>query len=227
MPVLPWRLVRDAAWPGMPSRAPVTGSSTMRPADLRLLRLGGGGEQGALLRVEHAGFLELAVALERLDGGDGLVVELAVDQAVVVAGPGQIELDGDALGERQRGIAAVRRRGRVLRGGGRGVRRCCAGDWRRRLCGLPAPCRGGGCAALSVAAAAAAALPACAAGLAAAPAAARHRILGGGRTTPADEHGNIGRGSAWDSCAKLADRLRAPTATSAIAAQCSFSDSDR
>src|SRR5262249_43475007 len=79
-------------------------------------------EQGALLRIEHAGFLELAIALERLDGGRGLVVSLAVDQAVVVAGPGEVELNGKAVGLRERGIAAGRRgrRGRAFAGGGRG-----------------------------------------------------------------------------------------------------------
>ncbi len=82
------------------------------PADLRLLRLGRGGQQGALLRVEHAGFLELAIALERLDGGGRLVVGFAVDQAVVVAGPGEVELDGDAIGERLGGIARWSRRRR-------------------------------------------------------------------------------------------------------------------
>src|SRR5262249_30055768 len=68
------------------------------PADLSLLGLGRGGEQGQLLRIEHAGFLELAIVLEGLDGGYGPVAALAIDQAVVVAGPGEIELDGNEVG---------------------------------------------------------------------------------------------------------------------------------
>ena len=80
------------------------------PADLGLLSFRRCGEQSALLRIEDAGFLELAIALERLDGGRGLVVELAVDQAVVIAGPGEIELDRHAVRQGQGGIARWSRR---------------------------------------------------------------------------------------------------------------------
>jgi len=48
--------------------------------------------------------------LERLDRGRGLVVDLAIDQAVVIAGPGEIELEGEAVGQRRCGVA--RRSGR-------------------------------------------------------------------------------------------------------------------
>ena len=75
------------------------------PADQRLLGFRRGGEQGAFLRVQDAGFLQLAIALERLDGGRGLVVDLAIDQAVVVARPGEIELNGHAVGQGHAGVA--------------------------------------------------------------------------------------------------------------------------
>src|SRR5262249_29959879 len=113
------------------------------PADLGRFRLRRGGEQSALLRIEGAGFLELAVALERLDGGGSLVIELAVDEPVVVPGPGEVELDGDALGERDRGVACRRRRRRrpVARGGSGETNYAFApcrgswlGQWRDRLC---------------------------------------------------------------------------------------------
>ena len=119
------------AWSGSPSRAPVTGSSTMVQPTCACFAFAAAASSGALLRVEHAGFLELAVALERLDRGGRLVVELAVDQAVVVAGPGQVELDGDALGERDRRAVAARRRRRVrFFGLGLGHADGCRADWR-------------------------------------------------------------------------------------------------
>ena len=70
------------------------------PADRLLLRFRGSGERCALGLVEHAGLLGPAALLERLDGSDRAVAELAVDEAVVVAGPHEIALDRQALGKR-------------------------------------------------------------------------------------------------------------------------------
>ena len=67
------------------------------PADVVLLRLGGNRERSALRLVEDAGFLGPRALLERLHGSDRTLAELAIDDAVVVAGPDQIVLDGDAL----------------------------------------------------------------------------------------------------------------------------------
>src|SRR5437660_1396782 len=77
---------------------PGAGDFVLRHAPARALLAGlrRRGESRALGRREHAGVLELARLLERLDRRDGAVRELAIDQAVVVAGPGEIELDGDA-----------------------------------------------------------------------------------------------------------------------------------
>jgi len=79
------------------------------PADMLLLRLGGGGEQRALGRRQQARLLELVHLLKRLHRGDEPVADLAGDEAVVIAGPGEVELDADALGERGAGIKLARR----------------------------------------------------------------------------------------------------------------------
>ena len=111
MPLLPGTLVRDLLSRQAEPRA-CHGIIHHAPADLSLLRLGRSGEQGALLRIEHVGFLELPITLVRLDGSNGLVVELAIDQAVVLAHPSEIGLDDDAVGERngRKGIPGRRRR---------------------------------------------------------------------------------------------------------------------
>ncbi len=88
------------------------------PADLRLPGLGQRREHGALLGIEHSGLLELAIALECPDGSGSPVAELASDEAVIVAGPSQIELDGHAVGERKGRFARRGRRcGPPARGG--------------------------------------------------------------------------------------------------------------
>ena len=99
------------------------GSSTMLQPTCACLAFADGCQEGAFLRVEDAGFLELAIVLERLDGGRGLVVDLAIDQAVVIAGPGEIELEGEAVGQRRGGVARRSGRGRRTFSRGRGCQR--------------------------------------------------------------------------------------------------------
>ena len=81
------------------------------PADRVLLRLRGGRERGALRQIEHAGFLAAVALLERLDGRDRALAEFAADHAVVVAGPDQVVLDRDAIGERNGAVGVGDRLG--------------------------------------------------------------------------------------------------------------------
>src|SRR5207244_1878000 len=87
------------------------------PADLLLLCLRPGGKHCALRRRQHAALAELVVLLERAHRSHRALVEFAIDEAVVVAGPGEVELDADALRERHRAVAAgwrLRRRRALL-----------------------------------------------------------------------------------------------------------------
>jgi hypothetical protein len=70
-----------------------TGIGDGLPADIVLQPLRGLGEAAALLWIEHAGLLGAPVLLERLDGSHHAIADLAIDGAVVVAGPRQIRLD--------------------------------------------------------------------------------------------------------------------------------------
>ena len=50
------------------------------------------GENAAFLRVKHAGLLAALIVLECLDRSDEPVADLAIDDAVIVAGPCQVGL---------------------------------------------------------------------------------------------------------------------------------------
>ncbi len=63
MPVLVWLLV-GTCLVGIPSRAPVTGSSTMVQPTCVCFDFAAAASSAPFLRVEHAGFLELAIPLE-------------------------------------------------------------------------------------------------------------------------------------------------------------------
>jgi hypothetical protein len=119
------------------------------PADLILLLLRQIGQEHAFGRRQRPGVLELVILLERLQGRDRLVVELAGDEPVVKAGPGEIELDRGPLGERKAGIeiatggcrSALLLRlalglgsGRALWFGGGGMRGAARGRRGRCLC---------------------------------------------------------------------------------------------
>ena len=76
------------------------------PSPRGLARPRRGAEFRALLRVEHAGFLAALAFLERLDGRDRGVAELAVEALAVVAGQGQVRLDRHALRQGQGGVGS-------------------------------------------------------------------------------------------------------------------------
>ena len=96
----------------------MTRSSTIRQPDLLLLGLRARCERGALRWQQRAGLAKAAALLEGAHRGHRTIVELAGDQAIEEAREGEIHLDADALGQRQRGIGigSSRRRERAFLG---------------------------------------------------------------------------------------------------------------
>src|SRR5206468_8954963 len=86
------------------------------PTDPLLHRLRIGGKLCALGLRQRAGVARAARLLKRLDGGCCALAWLAIDEAVVVPGKGEIELDADTLLERQIGDAAFLRAALLGRG---------------------------------------------------------------------------------------------------------------
>ena len=139
-------LVRELGRAGRRARrSPGPRPAASRPRCLR--GFDGGGERRALLRAQHAGVRILVPRLERLHGGDQPLAELAVDRAGEVAGPGEVVLDRDAVGARDRGVGVLQARRLRGRRAGRGI----AGGRRRGSvsasppgrCGLVAVLGGG------------------------------------------------------------------------------------
>ena len=107
VPVVP-RVVTVAILPAGRRGRRSTGSSITLPADSLLPRWRTAADNArAFLRAEHAGRLALLALLIGHHGVDQPVAELAVDQAVVVAGPDQVGLERGPFGRRDCGIGVA------------------------------------------------------------------------------------------------------------------------